>query len=497
MNCLFYYAFVFGLLPFVVKAQTSKIFFWKFDTFSQQLPTCQQLKIVVQTTGVNGTSTGTPPYYMNAFAPGGAAETQLIGTDPTNLQWTPRFPANTQLMLNVIDSNGSSGGVPTQLFTVATGQNTNCIPATLSNPAKDFAVSANVTDKVETCDAWGIRVTGGVKPYKITLVALNSPVTTNVTMGAVDDAFVFIDRADPNTKLLAAISDFTGRWAFGSPIVSTFGSSDVDCPAKNSVSTSTQVLDQDAANLKKASQKRQTALIAGIVVPIVVLLVGGTIGFIFWWRRRQANGGNGTSRAMFGKQGAPKRLASTDELHNQPSPAYVENGQMQMEARQDGQVLSIASYLDGPPARAHTVTGSMSTHMTMSPTGSHATSPTFSVPGSAYTTRSTSLPSGGGVRPGFNNFPRQSVRNGRGSAKAMEAGYSLDDDESGAGPSLPSAIASSHGYAPSHYRTVESPVGSGRPLPQPNGQQDIVYQHTDSQVTVQELPPPYMPQGGR
>ncbi|KAH8827222.1 hypothetical protein DL96DRAFT_1710361 [Flagelloscypha sp. PMI_526] len=495
MNSLFCYVLVLGLLPFLVRAEdtTSKIFFWKFDSASSQLPTCQDIKIVVQSTGLNGTNLGTPPYYMLALAQNGAVESQNIGSDPTNLKWIPRFPAQTKLLLNVHDSNGSSGGVPTTLSTVATGQNTNCIPSTLSSPPKDFAVSANVTTKIETCKPWGLRITGGVKPYKVTLLALNSPVTTNITMGPQDDGYVYINRADPGSQLFAAVSDFTGRFAFGTPAVNTFGSSDASCPGGVSISTSIQVLDEDAAIIKKAETKRKTALIAGIVVPIVVLLIGGSAR------------GDGSRGLPGGK--SVKRLASTDEMMHQQqqfSPAAMETGQMV--ARQDGQVLSIASYLDGPPpARAHTVTGSMSTtNMTMSPT--HSASPTFSVPASAYTTRSSSLHSGGiGARPGFSSFPSRSVRQpGRGSAKAIEAGYSLDEDDTGAGPSLPSApLASSHGYAPSQYRGMGvsnpgSPVGSGRQLPIPGGQQqEIVYQHQDSAVTVRELPPPYMYQGDR
>jgi hypothetical protein len=46
-----------------------------------------------------------------------------------------------------------------------------------------------------------MTISGGVKPYTVTLAALNSPIVTNVTMGTVDDFFTYINRADPGTRL--------------------------------------------------------------------------------------------------------------------------------------------------------------------------------------------------------------------------------------------------------------------------------------------------------
>lgn len=87
------------------------------------------------------------------------------------------------------------------------GSSTECVPAALSSPPADFKISTNVTDKLKSCDPWGISVSGGVKPYKITIVAANSPVATNVTLAPGDDAFTYINRADPDTQMVAAFSD--------------------------------------------------------------------------------------------------------------------------------------------------------------------------------------------------------------------------------------------------------------------------------------------------
>lgn len=84
------------------------------------------------------------------------------------------------------------------------GQSTQCVTTPVSTPA--FTVTANVTKSLQTCQPWGFTVQGGVPPYVITLAAPNSPVVTNVTMPYGDDAFTYIDRADPNGQLLGASS---------------------------------------------------------------------------------------------------------------------------------------------------------------------------------------------------------------------------------------------------------------------------------------------------
>lgn len=63
-------------------------------------------------------------------------------------------------------------------------------------------ITPNVTTSIETCEPWGLTVLGGKKPYQVVLSALNSGIITNVTMGANDDVFTFIDRADPNELLM-------------------------------------------------------------------------------------------------------------------------------------------------------------------------------------------------------------------------------------------------------------------------------------------------------
>jgi len=125
-----------------------------------------------------------------------------------------------QLILNVVDANGSAGGIPPNKMTVIgmflssplsscfiqqilqAGQTTSCVTTPVSDPP--FTVTANVTKDLQTCQPWGFTIKGGVPPYVITLAAPNSPIVTNVTIPFGNDAFTYIDRADPNGELMGA-----------------------------------------------------------------------------------------------------------------------------------------------------------------------------------------------------------------------------------------------------------------------------------------------------
>ena len=85
----------------------------------------------------NSSVTGDPPYYMIAFKPSGIPTTSLVGSDPTNLSWTVNQPSGkpcvgttvyspnlcisiigSSLLLSIVDSQGISGGQPSNLYTV-------------------------------------------------------------------------------------------------------------------------------------------------------------------------------------------------------------------------------------------------------------------------------------------------------------------------------------------------------------------------------------------
>jgi hypothetical protein len=130
--------------------------------------------------------------------------------------------AGSQLILSVVDANGSAGGIPpnkmnvigepsffhnSQFFNqdnLEAGQTTQCVTTPLTSPP--FTVTANVTKDLQTCRPWGLAVKGGVPPYAITLAAPNSPIVTNVTLPYGDDAFTYINRADPNGELMGGFT---------------------------------------------------------------------------------------------------------------------------------------------------------------------------------------------------------------------------------------------------------------------------------------------------
>jgi hypothetical protein len=134
--------------------------------------------------------------------------------------------SGTTLMLSMVDSNGSAGGVAPNLYTVigqftseyfppglflcschpSAGDNSSCLPPA---PTSDFQVTSNVTTTLTTCQPWGLTISGGTQPYSVTLAALDSPIITNVTLGPLDDSFTFIDRADPNTQLIGVCQTTT------------------------------------------------------------------------------------------------------------------------------------------------------------------------------------------------------------------------------------------------------------------------------------------------
>ncbi|KAI0739570.1 hypothetical protein C8Q80DRAFT_1111725 [Daedaleopsis nitida] len=227
---------------------------------------------------------------MMAFAPGGVTVVTPLGDDPSQLSWQVQSRKGSKLLLTVIDSIGQTGGFTSQFFDVVgmcESGDTSCQPPAPSNPP---TVTANVTSTINTCEPWGLTIEGGVKPYNITLAAIASPVITNVTLGPEDDVFTFINRADPNTQLLAAVVDATGQWGLSSQAVKTAGSTDTTCPGLNSVSlTRAEVQEQAAAaaalaadNARKA---KTTAVALGIVFGLIVPLI--LVGIAFWWWRRR------------------------------------------------------------------------------------------------------------------------------------------------------------------------------------------------------------------
>ncbi|KAJ7623831.1 hypothetical protein B0H17DRAFT_1188268 [Mycena rosella] len=214
-------------------------------------------------------STGVPPYYMMAFPVSGTPMTSLIGTDASALEWTVAFPVGTLLLLGVVDSLGTSGGIDTGVSTVVGGSTTQCIPSD-SRPA--FTITSNLTSgsTLSTCEGWQLSIQGGMPPYKVTLAPSNSADVVNVT--------------------LAAVSDSTGRWATDGPTVQTSGSKDMTCnelsSSSGSATSSSPVNSPSVSPATHSGISRKTIEIIGGSVGGAVLLLALAAIFLCARRRR-------------------------------------------------------------------------------------------------------------------------------------------------------------------------------------------------------------------
>ncbi|TFK98398.1 hypothetical protein BDV98DRAFT_573106 [Pterulicium gracile] len=270
----------------------SKKFQWQFidNAYSASLPACQPLRVLVKSYNEDNSTHGTPPYYMFTLPAGGTPRMYPIGEKEDDLRWKLDFPVGTELMLTVLDANSSVGGISPRLYTSVPGSTTSCVKE--RDSPSNFTITANVTDTLNTCDPWGITVSGGVPPYMFTLAAVGSPVLTNVTSETDDqDTLTYINRADPDGQLLVAVSDVTGRFASGTPMVNTSGSKDYNCTGLvTTFGNSQQIKQQQQAVAQSAASKRQKkhATIGASCAVVALLLIVGALFLVRFLKRRKA-----------------------------------------------------------------------------------------------------------------------------------------------------------------------------------------------------------------
>ena len=109
------------------------------------------------------------------------------------------------MLINVVDALGNSGGVAQQLYTLGSSTSTSCIPSTPDSGLK--ASIDGVSGSLQTCGTLPIHIEGGTKPYKITIAATNAATAINATLDSNNDYYQWINRAQPNQSLIAAVSD--------------------------------------------------------------------------------------------------------------------------------------------------------------------------------------------------------------------------------------------------------------------------------------------------
>ncbi|KAJ3811104.1 hypothetical protein F5876DRAFT_76120 [Lentinula aff. lateritia] len=453
-------SFVLLLMTITANAQMppdTNLFQWKFSdnaSFCPQLPSCQSFGITVEPVNATNVTHGIPPFYMIAWEIDGTPRTTLLGLNESSLSWTVDHPVGASLMLNVVDSQGNGGGVPPQAYTVQSGQSTECI---VNSNQSDFTVSANITGTVNTCQPYGLRIHGGVPPYNISLAQFNSPVVTNVTISSPNDAFTYINRATPGYLLLAAVSDITGRYAFGTPIIMPRGSEDVSCVGLNSSPGNTVLLneEQDAqADAIAKAKRRQIATLAGILTPLSILIFGSAfIAYRYHIKQERLK-----------KELAPEPLVL-------PEPKVVEEAGA-------GVLVGSSAVLENQPSLNPFLTEAERTRVALNDTSDLASSTS---------------------RRGFVNFPTSSIHHS--SKKAIEAGrtssnlVSTDLTESTPAPRNPFAFERSLSAQPRSAPPSSVPTRSASfPSPMitpPAGDPEYLFQHQDGGRFVRELPPPY------
>ncbi|KAF6752611.1 hypothetical protein DFP72DRAFT_1070181 [Ephemerocybe angulata] len=413
---------------------------WKNDGIGFSLATCTQLGVEVKSWDVTKNDThGIAPYYMMAFPVGGTPVTKYIGNSDTALVWEVSHAPGTKLLLTVVDSTGSFGGVPPRMFDVIAGVSTSCVVPEPTSPT--FTISSNITtNRLETCEPWGITIKGGIPPYNLSIAAVNSPVITNVTIPSGFDAFTYINRAEPNGQMIIGVADFTGNWASGVPLVSTYGSENYDCVGLVSSNGVASQLAKEAEDRKKAKDKKRTAIVAGVTVPLVILLLAA-IGVGVWWYRR---------KKQLEKEPNPQDV---EPYAYKEEPLQLPQGMYANGTGNSGQSKTAFSMQDSTGPLSYTTHGGGP--------GSPSIHGSFAAPSS---TAYTSHDSPHDTRGGSSIVTFQPNRNLSG--KAAEAAQSV-------------VLAPDSEYAHAS--------GSGQQAA--NGD-EIVIQHRDG-GTVRELPPPY------
>lgn len=276
----------------------------------------------------------------------------------------------------------------------------------------------------------------------------------------VSDVCLIIDSTDPEMinlmnsghqrcvsvkSLLYYVNSFhdrTGRWALGTPIVTTTGSNDTDCVGLVSSSGNSTIIQQQEAAAKAASQseKRHHAVIIAVVVTFLLLfLIGLGIGAFYYLRKH-------------------RQQAEAEEAQTLPTQFIGVETKM----------LSINNYLEPPSNSSPMSRKAALVLQEVQNSRSELSSPAESSP----TATLVALPYSGGngvptARPssnsGFATFPTSSIRR---SAKLLEAGEAS---------SSPGAVR-------------RPPVVITR-----GDSEEVVIQHEDA-GSVREIPPPYTDQ---
>lgn len=256
MQLILYFSIIFIHSVFRVLAQGPG-FDWTLET--DALAECQTLSVQVSSRTSEGSAVGVPPYYFLAFEVDGVPTTTPMDGIPSNMSWQVRHKRGSLLLLTMVDSNGSMGGISSVTYSVAASNDTSCLPEASSNHS---VLLSNVTDTLSTCQPWGLAVHDGQKPYTLVLSSVGASLTTNATLYLEGDVYTYINRASPDGLIMASVVDATGRWGISTGLMHTQGSSDTSCQGLISTSSSSNATFFSSSTLLASTSFRTTSSLA-------------------------------------------------------------------------------------------------------------------------------------------------------------------------------------------------------------------------------------------
>jgi len=289
-----------------VSAQQSA-FQWGFnDWTSTTLPQCQPLDIFVDE--AIGTVKPVPPYYLTVFEENGLSTTTYVGNKVGSLTWTVNHLVGSLLVMTMFDSIGNSGGVLTETYTVAgskTGANASCI----SSPSSPIlTVTSNATSKINTCDVVRLSISGGQKPYMVSIAETNSEAPFNISMGAKDDIYSWVNNLTPGNQVILSAFDANGNYGQSTTLMTLTGTTNTHCSITSSSSTNATNGSNNDNNSGGSGQGKgdnsngdskrssKTGIIAGVAIAAFFAVFFGLIAWFFIRRRKQGRGGPRESR---------------------------------------------------------------------------------------------------------------------------------------------------------------------------------------------------------
>ncbi|KAA1470780.1 hypothetical protein DENSPDRAFT_74095 [Dentipellis sp. KUC8613] len=221
---------------------------------------------------------------MVAYELDGLTTVSPIDMDGDNFSWRVNHPTGSQLVLSLVDSEGNSGGVLPSVYGVSGGGSPSCL-SSVPSPSTRPVLSANVTKGLSTCQSLGLTMSGGVRPYTVSIAEVGSA-TSNFTLAPEDDSFSYINHAASSTALLVSMSDAAGNWAARTILVDTL-SSGASCPGVSSAGSVDEV-PIGFTTAQNVSDKHHIIAIVGACLGAAVGILLLCLALLFLFLRRRA-----------------------------------------------------------------------------------------------------------------------------------------------------------------------------------------------------------------